>query len=193
MYIFGGYVQKIKRFSNDIYEFNFLTSTWTLIQPKSELRPYWRDFHTASSVGDNVFIFGGRMDMGGARFTGESFYSNDLYSFNVIEKKWSIIKQDTSNELNNKQETETDPQSLARKYGPCGRRSHSSIEYKNKFVIFGGYQENINKHFNDLYEFDTDKLEWSLINASGLAPSPRRRHSCCVILDQMFLFGGNLK
>ena len=34
MYIFGGFVQRFKRFSNDIYEFNFLTSTWTLIVPK---------------------------------------------------------------------------------------------------------------------------------------------------------------
>jgi hypothetical protein len=34
MYMFGGFVQKTKRFSNDIYEFNFLTSAWTLIAPK---------------------------------------------------------------------------------------------------------------------------------------------------------------
>ena len=34
MYIFGGYVQKTKKFSNDIYQFNFTTSSWTLIVPK---------------------------------------------------------------------------------------------------------------------------------------------------------------
>jgi N-acetylneuraminic acid mutarotase len=193
MYIFGGYVQVAGMFSNDIYEFNFLTSTWTLIQPMSEIRPYWRDFHTSSSVGDNIYIFGGRMDSGGARFTGASFYSNDLYTFNVIDKKWTLIKKDTSNELNNKLDMENDPQTLARKYGPCGRRSHSSISYKNKIIIFGGYQENVNKHFNDLYEFDTDKLEWNIITAIGSTPSPRRRHSCCVILDQMYLFGGSFR
>ena len=34
MYIFGGFVQKTKRFSNDVHEFNFSTLTWTLIEPK---------------------------------------------------------------------------------------------------------------------------------------------------------------
>jgi hypothetical protein len=37
MYVFGGFVQRVKRFSNDIYEFNFLTSTWTLIVPKVKI------------------------------------------------------------------------------------------------------------------------------------------------------------
>lgn len=177
MFIFAGYVQKLKRFSNDLVEFNFQTSTWTLIQPKNDLRPYWRDFHASSSIGNNIYIFGGRMDSGGARFTGESFYSNDLFSFNIQTKTWTMLKPDTSNQSDNAAE-------------PSGRRSHSSIAYKNKIVIFGGFQENLHKHFNDLHQFDTDKMEWSLIKPSGIEPSPRRRHSCCVINDLMFIFGG---
>ena len=34
MLIFGGYVQKLKVFSNDIYEYNFKTAAWTFIIPK---------------------------------------------------------------------------------------------------------------------------------------------------------------
>ncbi len=34
MLIFGGYVQSVKKFSNDIYEYNFKTQIWTLIVPK---------------------------------------------------------------------------------------------------------------------------------------------------------------
>jgi N-acetylneuraminic acid mutarotase len=156
MYIFAGYVQKVKRFSNDIYEFNFDSSTWTCVMPKSDLRPYWRDFHTASSVGNNIYIFGGRMDLGGDRFTGESFYSNDLFAFNVITKTWALIKPDTSSEFENLTSlTQNEVTSLASKFGPSGRRSHSAIVYKNKIVLFGGFQENMSKHFDDLYQFDT--------------------------------------
>ena len=34
MLIFGGYVQNVKKFSNDIFEYNFKTKIWTLIVPK---------------------------------------------------------------------------------------------------------------------------------------------------------------
>jgi N-acetylneuraminic acid mutarotase len=34
MLIFGGYVEILKKFSNEIYSFDFLTSTWTNIVPK---------------------------------------------------------------------------------------------------------------------------------------------------------------
>ena len=35
-----------------------------------------------------------------------------------------------------------------------------------------------------------DKGEWKILVPSGKFPSPRRRHSCCVIDDKMYLFGG---
>ena len=34
MFIFGGYVQRVKKFSNDLYEFNFNSHEWNLIVPK---------------------------------------------------------------------------------------------------------------------------------------------------------------
>ena len=37
MYVFGGYVQRVKKFTNEIYEFNFKTSLWTLVQTKVKL------------------------------------------------------------------------------------------------------------------------------------------------------------
>ena len=37
MFIFGGYVQRLKRFSNDLYEFNFKNLDWNLILPKVNL------------------------------------------------------------------------------------------------------------------------------------------------------------
>ena len=116
-----------------------------------------------------TLFFGlGRMDFGRYRFTGDSFYSNDLYAFNVITKTWSEIRPDTSSERQSiqhhqhqqpqHQNTNANDTTLTRrKFSPCGRRSHSAVVHKNKILIFGGFQENLHKHFNDLYQFDTGK------------------------------------
>ena len=97
-------------------------------------------------------------------------------------------------------------------------KSHSAVVYKRKILIFGGFAENFNKHFNELYEFNIgkkfyicstyvcvyssffiiyiiflykDTSEWNICSGiRGVAPSPRRRHSCCIVDDRMFIFGG---
>ena len=113
------------------------------------------------------------MDFGRHRFTGDSFYSNDLYAFNLKTKTWSEIRPDTSTERpsiqmqqqqqQQQQHEQNDPTLnhnealLSQKFSPCGRRSHSAVVYKSKILVFGGYQENLHRHYNDLYEFDTGK------------------------------------
>ncbi len=189
MYLFGGFVQRVKRFSNDIYEFNFLTATWTLIVPKSAVRPFWRDFHTATAIGETLYIFGGRMDLGRTRFTGENFYSNDLYAFNVLTKKWAELRADTSTQSNYLQIL-GDQADIAHTFSPCGRRSHSACAYNNRMLIFGGFQENIQKHFNDMYEYDVARNEWRMVEQQGLIPCARRRHSCNLVGSRMLIFGG---
>ena len=98
------------------------------------------------------------MDFGRQRFTGESFYSNDLYAYNVKKNTWSEIRPDTSLpslSVERHSENGDETEAVKRKFSPCGRRSHTCAVYKNKVILFGGFQENIHKHFNDLYEFDT--------------------------------------
>lgn len=135
-----------------------------------------------------MFIFGGRMDCGHETFTGESFYSNDLYMFDINKNLWTEVRADTSRSLESSASDSNIPKEKA--FSPCGRRSHSAAVYKQKIIVFGGFQENIHKHFNDIYEYDVDKAEWRTLTPAGKSPSPRRRHSCCVIKDKMFLFGG---
>lgn len=94
-----------------------------------------------------MYIFGGRMDVGLTRFTGDNFYSNDLFSFDFGKNIWNLLIPDQSN-INNSSEHYNSPE---------GRRSHSATVYNKKIIIFGGYQENLNKHFNDLHEYDPSK------------------------------------
>ena len=99
-----------------------------------------------------MYIFGGRMDFGHEVFTGESFYSNDFYAFDTIKKIWTEIRSDTSRQVLSAADSSI--ANISKVFSPCGRRSHSAVVYKRKIIIFGGFQENSHKHFNDLYEFD---------------------------------------
>lgn len=86
------------------------------------------------------------MDHGQDEFTNRSFYSNDLYAFNLVTEKWIQVFPTSS--LTEQSENE--------KVSPSGRRSHSAIVYKDKIIIFGGFRQSDNPtHFNDLFEFDS--------------------------------------
>jgi len=86
------------------------------------------------------------MDAGQDEFTNRSFYSNDLYAFNLTTQKWTQIFSTLSMTDQNENE----------KFSPSGRRSHSAIVYKDKIIIFGGFmQSDSPTHFNDLFEFDS--------------------------------------
>jgi hypothetical protein len=154
------------------------------------VRPFWRDFHTATAIGDVIYVFGGRMDLGRTRFTGENFYSNDLYAFNVAACKWTELHADTSHHHASLLQILGGQADLVNLFSPCGRRSHSAVAHNNKLLVFGGYQENIEKHFNDMYEYDTQRNEWRIVEQQGVVPSARRRHSCNVVGSRMLIFGG---
>lgn len=91
------------------------------------------------------------MDIGRTRFTGDNFYSNDLFSFDFSKKKWILLIQDQSY---------FNRESVQNAYSPEGRRSHTAVVYNGKIIVFGGYQENLNKHFNDLHEYDPSKFDF---------------------------------
>lgn len=54
MLIFGGYVQSVKKFSNDIYEYNFKTAVWTMIVPK--VIKFLKLRFDGSSIGNDIRI-----------------------------------------------------------------------------------------------------------------------------------------
>lgn len=139
-----------------------------------------------------MYVFGGRYDHIGPLRTPQNIYDNRLYVFHPKHQSWSLVP--------------------AKGQLPCGRRSHSackhlfssqlinsfsirfnsiSVVYQNKLYIFGGYNNVMGDHFNDLHEFDPERLIWRQIHPCGLSnPIPRRRQCCLVIDHQMFMFGG---
>ena len=50
--------------------------------------PSWRDFHSASAIGDLMYVFGGRSDRGGAIHTNSEIYCNKIKVFNTLTYEW---------------------------------------------------------------------------------------------------------
>jgi N-acetylneuraminic acid mutarotase len=70
---------------------------------------------------------------------------------------------------------------------PVGR--HQSVAYKNKIFVIGGY-DGISK-FNTLSVFDLQTRQWYRPIPKGDIPEPRSNHSCALIGNTLYMFGGN--
>lgn len=68
----------------------------------------WRDFHSATGLGNLMYVFGGRSDYGGEIFTNHEIYCNKIQVFDTSTSTWM------------------EPVT----YGiqPIGRRSHSACK-----------------------------------------------------------------
>ncbi|XP_071439603.1 kelch domain-containing protein 3 isoform X1 [Hetaerina americana] len=169
MYIFGGFEEEIDRFSQDVHALDLETMEWRYVVTKGT-PPSYRDFHSASAVGTKMYIFGGRGDVYGPYHSQEEVYSNEIVYLETLTSTWHCPS--TEGEI------------------PLGRRSHSAFVYKNHLYIFGGYNGIEDKHFNDLYCFVPAANHWMQVKTRGKRPCKRRRQSCCVVGDRVFLFGG---
>lgn len=170
MYIFGGYEEEIDRFSNEVHYLDFTTLTWSGLLPVKGKPAMWRDFHTSSTIDHNIYVFGGRSDKGGNQFTNREIYENFVYIFNTLTNTWDSVP--------------------TRGRTPVGRRSHSTFELGGCLYVFGGYNGLLDQHFADLYKYDPETREWSVVITNGEGPCPRRRQCCSVIGSRVFLFGG---
>uniref|UniRef100_A0A023F194 Kelch domain-containing protein 3 n=1 Tax=Triatoma infestans TaxID=30076 RepID=A0A023F194_TRIIF len=169
MYIFGGYEEEFERYSQEVYALDLLTMHWTYVVTQGS-PPDYRDFHTGTTIGNRMYIFGGRSDFAGPHSSEADYYPNE------------IVYLDTSNMTWHKPETKGE--------FPIGRRSHSAFLYKNNLYIFGGFNGILNEHYNDMYSFCPLTNTWRPVTTLGLSPKKRRRQVCIVIHDKMYLFGG---
>ena len=62
------------------------------------------------------------------------------------------------------------------------------MRINNSFFVFGGFDGST--RVNDTHMYDLTKKEWTAVEFSGPAPSPRHSHSAIVYKDSMYIFGG---
>ncbi|XP_054263480.1 kelch domain-containing protein 3 [Macrosteles quadrilineatus] len=169
MYIFGGFEDDEDRFSQDVYKLCLRTFTWSYVYTTGD-PPSYRDFHSATAIGNRMFVFGGRGDQTAPQHSMMEIYCNSIVYLDVVEKKW--CKPATTGDI------------------PVGRRSHSAFVYKDHIYIFGGFNSLKGMHFNDLHRFNPYTMTWQCLQPLGEPPSKRRRQSCVVSGSRMYLFGG---
>eukprot|EP01022_Parablepharisma_sp_SALTPOND_P000812 TRINITY_DN105095_c2_g1_i1.p1 TRINITY_DN105095_c2_g1~~TRINITY_DN105095_c2_g1_i1.p1 ORF type:complete len:1013 (+),score=68.10 TRINITY_DN105095_c2_g1_i1:1553-4591(+) len=125
-------------------------------------KPVRRWAHTATILGETMYIYGGCGD--------KSINFKEVMQFSLNNCEWTVLK--ASNKIN-----------------PPPRDSHVSFGYKGKLYVFGGTTSNT--RLNDLWEFDIEKKAWREIKAAGTAPVVREAHSATFIPENTALiFGG---
>ncbi|VVC41558.1 Kelch repeat type 1,Kelch-type beta propeller,Kelch repeat type 2 [Cinara cedri] len=169
MFIFGGFQENPTQFSQDLYMLDFHTMAWSIVKTNGD-PPSHRDFHTATAIGNKMYIFGGRGDNDESRVSGKEVYCPNIYYFDTLTKMWvcPVVYGDK----------------------PNGRRSHSAFVHNGFMYIFGGFNRNLDLHYKDIHRYDPIKSTWLKMNPKGTSPCARRRQICLVVNDQVFISGG---
>jgi Ras-related C3 botulinum toxin substrate 1 len=130
--------------------------------PPSEVKlfEHGRHFHSTVVFNKCLFVFGGK----------SNGYYNDVHCLDTMKNKW--VKLEVKGTV------------------PSRRYGHSACVWKNKMVVFGGY-DNDGFTSNEIFMFDLQQHSWELIvSKSQSTPAPRFHHTCVVVHDKMYLFGG---
>jgi N-acetylneuraminic acid mutarotase len=70
---------------------------------------------------------------------------------------------------------------------PSKREFHTSLIYKSKLFIFGGYD---GKRLNDLYSYSIEKNKWKKIQTTAKPPSNREEMTSVLYNSSIYIFGG---
>ncbi|EFJ05236.1 hypothetical protein SELMODRAFT_431742 [Selaginella moellendorffii] len=185
IYIFGG-CGRDECQTNDVHVFDIGTYTWskpvikgTHPSPRDSHSstavglssiyqhfgdvPALREGHSASLIGDNLFVFGG---CGKSSDPSEEYY-NDLHVLNTNTFVW----KSTTGVL------------------PIPRDSHTCSSYKNCFVVMGG-KDGGNAYLNDVHILDKETMAWREVKTTGAELMPRARHTTISHGKYLVVFGG---
>jgi len=120
--------------------------------------------HSCVTWGGYMWVHGGHNTCPGTQTFAE--VKNDLWRYKFDERTW---EQMIVSDLPSKTE-------------------HSSVVYKDKLYLFGGYSGDF--FTNTLYCYDFETNECRYINTTGDIPSVRSAHVGIVHNDTMYIFGG---
>jgi len=163
----GGQETDTKRFNDIVY---YDTETKTFSQPtiRGDRVPNFSR-HSASLVGNRIFVFGG-FDGHGTNF--------HLSIFDPYARMWTNV-----------------PNSQLRGPLPVSRTNHASAAIGKKMYIFGGNNNNEAGMYQVLDDFsvlDTETLTWSKAETTGDQPCARSGHTLTAIGKKLYLFGGGV-
>ncbi|XVE56785.1 hypothetical protein DITRI_Ditri04bG0038900 [Diplodiscus trichospermus] len=163
LYVFGGY-GKDNCQTNQVHVFDTAKQTWSQPLVKGT-PPTPRDSHSCTTVGDNLFVFGGTDGMNPLK---------DLHILDTATHTWICPS--------------------VRGEGPEAREGHSAALVGKRLFIFGGCgkssDNNDEIYYNDLYILNTENFVWKRAATSGNAPSARDSHTCSSWNNKVIVIGG---
>jgi len=153
MYLFGGQSKTVEN-TDKLMVFDFNTQRWDEINPvqkdpvpriDSHEALLWNKGHGKASM----IVVGGLI--GGK----DGGYSNAVYEYDLINNEWSALfkLQEVSNEDN--------PNPVL----PQGRMGLGAAIHQDILYVFGGNEGNTK--LNDLWKFDLNAKQWSLVKSTG--------------------------
>lgn len=213
LYVFGGYGKNNSQ-TNQVHVFDTDKRTWTEPVIKGT-PPSPRDSHSCTTVGDNLFVFGGTDGMNPLKdlhildtsshtwisptVGGERPEAREGHSAALIGKQLFIFggcgkSSETSNEVYYNDlyllNTETFVWNHVSTSGspPSARDSHTCSSWKNNIIVIGGEDES-GSYLSDVYILNTETFNWKVLDTSGQLP-PRAGHSTVAFGKNLFVFGG---
>ncbi|XP_038724802.1 uncharacterized protein LOC120016289 isoform X1 [Tripterygium wilfordii] len=214
LYLFGGY-GKDNCQTNQVHVFDTVKQTWS--QPVIKgTPPTPRDSHSCTTVGDNLYVFGGTDGKNPLKdlhildtsthtwicpsLRGEGPEAREGHSAALVGKRLFIIggcgkSADTNVEVYYNDvhilNTDTFVWKCATTSGtpPSARDSHTCSSWKNKIVVIGG-EDGHDYYLSDVHILDADTLMWKELNTSGHMLLPRAGHSTVCFGKNLFIFGG---
>lgn len=193
---------------DDLYSFEVATMHWQKLDTTGEAPK--RQFHTAHVIGSKMFVFGGG--------DGKNWL-NSLHCLNLRNLEWSLCRTggtvppgrlqhcsvvhrkklfvfggepDRQAQLDDFYVLNTknlDWTQVTRSEGPSARVSCACAIANDSLFVFGGFDGD--KWLNDLYEFDINTKEWSLVTPGSKVPAARCRHTANLYKHKIYIFGGN--
>ncbi|KAL9148457.1 hypothetical protein ABFS82_12G042500 [Erythranthe guttata] len=161
LYVFGGY-GKDQCQTNQLHILDTVNMLWSEPMVKGT-PPTPRDSHSCTTVGDNLFVFGG---------TDGRKPLNDLHILDTSSNTWILPS--------------------VRGDGPEPREGHSAALIGKRLFIFGGCGKSDNSeiYYDDLYILNTETFSWKRVVPSGTPPSKRDSHSCSSWKNKIIVIGG---
>lgn len=162
------------------------TNTWDMLVTNPASSPAGRDRHTVVAVGPKLYLFGGEADYRG-RVKGEHSMPRtrrifgDMWVFDTRTRRWTRMED--------------------KRDQPGPRRGHTMVLTtpdggdSPKLVMFGGVGpdgEGNDKLLNEVWVYDVRTHTWSQ-PANARPINARSSHSCVVIGDLMWVYGGMAK
>ncbi|OWM83448.1 hypothetical protein CDL15_Pgr012929 [Punica granatum] len=153
---FGGMGRHARR--NDSLLLDPLDGTVEAIDTAGAPSP--RMGHTASLIGEQMFVIGGRAD--------PTSILSEIWALNTATNQWTLLNCNGDS------------------FPP--RHRHAAAVLGSRIYVFGGL--NNDTIFSSIFVLDEKDLRWEELKVGGEQPCARHSHSMVAFGSQIFMFGG---